>query len=98
MIWHNPGFPSLLVTYNVANDYFFSGHTAIAVLAAVEFARFRRPWLTSMAVLLVLFEIAVVIVLRAHYTMDVFTAVIAALWVARLAERLSPPVDRLFAP
>jgi hypothetical protein len=24
-IWHYPGFPSLLVTYGVANDYFFSG-------------------------------------------------------------------------
>lgn len=24
-IWHNPGFPSLLVTYSVANDYFFLG-------------------------------------------------------------------------
>ena len=31
MIWHYPGFPSLLVTYRVANDFFFSGHTAIAV-------------------------------------------------------------------
>ncbi len=31
MIWHYPGFPSLFVTYNVANDYFFSGHTGIAV-------------------------------------------------------------------
>ena len=29
MIWHYPGFPSLFVTYNVCNDYFFSGHTAI---------------------------------------------------------------------
>ncbi len=29
MIWHYPGFPSLLVTYHVANDFFFSGHTAI---------------------------------------------------------------------
>ena len=31
-IWHYPGFPSLLVTYSVAHDCFFSGHTAIAVL------------------------------------------------------------------
>ena len=38
-IWHYPGFPSLLVTYGVANDYFYSGHTAIAVLGAAEVAR-----------------------------------------------------------
>lgn len=45
MIWHYPGFPSLLVTYGVANDFFFSGHTAVAVLGAVELGRLGRPWL-----------------------------------------------------
>ena len=96
-IWHNPGFPSLLVTYNVANDYFFSGHTAIAVFGATELARFRRPWLTLAVVFLVLFEIAAVLVLRAHYTMDVFTGIVAALWVAHLCERLSPSIDHYFS-
>jgi hypothetical protein len=42
MIWHNPGLPSLVVTYSVANDLFFSGHTAIAVFGAVELARLGR--------------------------------------------------------
>ncbi len=97
-IWHSPGFPSLLVTYTVANDYFFSGHTAIAAFAATELARFRCRWLTLAAIVLVVFEIAAVIVLRAHYTMDVFTGIVAALWVAHLSERLSPPIDRYFSP
>src|SRR5712691_13250408 len=26
MLWFDPGFPSLLVTYGVSNDLFFSGH------------------------------------------------------------------------
>lgn len=93
MIWHYPGFPSLLVTYHVANDFFFSGHTAIAVFGAIELARFRKPWLTVGAILLVLFEAAAVIVLRAHYTLDVFTGILAALWVARVSERISPALD-----
>jgi hypothetical protein len=93
-IWHDPGFPSLLVTYQVANDYFFSGHTAVAVLGATEVARLGRPRLTALACVVALFEIATVLVLRAHYTMDVFTGVVAALGVAALAERLSPPIDR----
>jgi hypothetical protein len=42
VIWHYPGFPSLLVTYSVANDYLFSAHTAIAVF---ELARLGRRWL-----------------------------------------------------
>jgi hypothetical protein len=94
MIWHNPGFPSLLVTYNVANDYFFSGHTAVAVFAATELGRLERRALKLLAVILVLFEVTTVLVLRAHYTMDVFAGIIAALYVARLCERLSPPLDR----
>ena len=97
MIWRNPGFSSLLVTYDVANDYFFSGHTAIAVFAATELARLGRRWLTLLAVVVVLFEAATVLVLRAHYTMDVFTGLIAALYVAHLSERISPALDRRLA-
>jgi hypothetical protein len=83
-IWLYPGFPSLLVTYSVAHDYFFSGHTAIAVLGAVELARFGKGWLTVTAIGIVIFEAATVLILRAHYTMDVFTGLITGLYVAHL--------------
>jgi hypothetical protein len=95
MIWHYPGFPSLLVTYHVANDFFFSGHTAIAVFGALEISRLRRNWLTIAAVLVVLFEIGTVLILRAHYTMDVFTGIVAALWVSTISERIAPRLDGL---
>lgn len=88
-IWHYPGFPSLLVTYGVANDYFFSGHTAIAVLGATELARMGRRWLTTLGVLIVLFEVATVLVLRAHYTMDVFTGMVTGLYATHLADVIS---------
>jgi hypothetical protein len=93
MIWHDPGFPSLLVTYGVANDFFFSGHTAIAVFGAAELIRLHKTWLTVCAILLVLVEVAAVIALRAHYTMDVFTGLLAALCVASM----SGPVSRWLA-
>jgi hypothetical protein len=89
-IWHNPGFPSLLVTYGVAYDYFFSGHTAIAVLGATELARFGRRSVTVAAVGIVIFEVATVFTLRAHYTMDVFTGLVTGLYAAHLADRISP--------
>jgi hypothetical protein len=94
MIWHYPGFPSLLVTYSVAGDFFFSGHTAIAVFAATEVARLKKRWLTALSIVAVIFEIATVLVLRAHYTMDVFTGLIVALLVASVAEKLSVPIDQ----
>lgn len=92
-IWHNPGFPSLLVTYGVANDYFFSGHTAIAVLAATELSRSRRLWIIPFAIGIVVFEAATVLALRAHYTMDVFTGLITGLYAAHLAERFADSRD-----
>ena len=92
-IWHTPGFPSLLVTYGVAYDYFFSGHTAIAVLAATELARARKPWITAGAIGIVLFEAATVLILRAHYTMDVFTGLVTGLYAAHLAERISSAIQ-----
>lgn len=88
MIWRNPGFPSLLVTYGVANDFFISGHTAIAVLGAIEISRLF-PWPFGLAAALVAFgEALVVIVLRAHYTMDVLAAAAASFCAATLALRL----------
>ncbi len=97
-IWHNPGFPSLLVTYGVSNDFFFSGHTAIAVVAATELVRFGRKWLTGLAVTVVTFEIATVLVLRAHYVMDVFTGLITGLYAAHLADRISYRLTRSDLP
>src|SRR6266403_2694489 len=95
MIWHYPGFPSFLVTNHVANDFFFSGHTAIAVFGAIELSRLRRKWVTAAAIMLVFFEVATVLILRAHYTMDVFAGIAAAFWIANLSERISPRLDRL---
>jgi hypothetical protein len=88
-LWHYPGFPSLLVTYGVANDFFFSGHTSIAVLGATELWREGKPWLRVLAVGLAAFEITTVLVLRAHYTMDVFTGFVTAILAAVAAEQIS---------
>ncbi|MGB7281919.1 MAG: phosphatase PAP2-related protein [Candidatus Acidiferrum sp.] len=98
MIWHYPGFPSLLVTYSVGNDFFFSGHTAIAVFGGIELARLGKRWLAILAVGIVLFEIAAVLVLRAHYTMDVFTGLLAALCVAQFCGKVSPGIDAWLTP
>src|SRR5262249_22314921 len=94
MIWRHPGFPTLLVTYGVANDLFFSGHTAMAVYGAIELARLGAPWLIGLAWIIAIFEVFVVLALRAHYTMDVFAGLITALYIAGLAGLLAPACDQ----
>ena len=93
IIWRNPGFPALLVTYEVGNDFFFSGHTALAVLGAIEAAHFGPTWLAVLAAVIALGEMLVVLVLRAHYTLDVVAGAFAAFLAADLAGRLSPVVN-----
>ena len=85
MIWRYPGFPSLLVTYGTSNDFFFSGHTAIAVLGAIEIAHTLPLWMGVAAAVVACLEALVVLTLRAHYSMDIFGAVVAAFFAFGIA-------------
>jgi hypothetical protein len=93
MVWRYPGVPAVLVTYGTANDLFFSGHTAIAVYSAATLAGDWGPWGLAVGSLIAIFEAATVLVLRAHYTMDVFTGIVCALWVYSLGAKVAPWVD-----
>jgi hypothetical protein len=93
IIWRNPGFPALLVTYSVGNDFFFSGHTALAVLGGIEAANYGPIWLAIGAAMIALGEILIVLVLRAHYTLDVVAGALAAFLAADIAGKLAPMVD-----
>ncbi len=97
MIWRNPGFPSILVTYGTSCDLFFSGHTAIAIYGCATLAGALGPAGIIIGCLIAAFEIGVVVVLRAHYTMDIFTGVLAALYVHRVAIQLAPHFDAWIA-
>lgn len=93
IIWRDPGFPTVLVTYDVGNDFFFSGHTALAVLGAIEICQLGPWWLGAITVVVALGEALIVLVLRAHYTLDVIAGAFAAWFAADMAARLAPFVD-----
>ncbi|MFT3786342.1 MAG: phosphatase PAP2-related protein [Tepidisphaeraceae bacterium] len=93
MVWRYPGFPSALVTYGTSSDFFFSGHTSLAVLGACCLATTLGPVGIALGVIVALFEMGTVLVLRAHYTMDVFTGLITALYAYHLAGQVVPSID-----
>jgi hypothetical protein len=93
MVWRYPGVPAILVTYGTANDLFFSGHTAIAVYGAATLAGHWGAAGLGLGLAIAIFEAVTVLILRAHYTMDVFTGIICALWVYSLSGTLAPLVD-----
>ena len=84
----------MLVTYGVSNDLFFSGHTALAVLGAIEAFQLAPPWLGWTAVVIAALEASVVLVLRAHYTLDIIAGALAAWWASSMAAWLAPFADR----
>lgn len=92
-LWRDPGFPSLLVTYGVSNDLFFSGHTGLAVLGAIHAAHSGPAWLAIATAVIVLGEALIVLVLRAHYTLDVIAGAFAAFLAAEIAGMLAPSLD-----
>ncbi len=97
MIWRHPGVPSLLVTYGTTNDLFFSGHTAIAVYGCLELASWGGPAAALVGGVIAVAEMITVLVLRAHYTMDVFAGAITALWVWSVATVVAPRLDQALA-
>lgn len=79
VIWRDPGVPSLFVTYGVGNDFFFSGHTALAVYGAMQLAALQIPALTIIGAVVAVLQAITVLVLRVHWTMDVVAGVFAAI-------------------
>lgn len=93
IIWHYPGFPSLFVTYGVSNDFFFSGHTAVAMLGLLQIFQNAPIWFVFVCFVLVIVQAGSMIVLRAHYTIDIFAAIFVA-WAANLiAIQIAPSLD-----
>lgn len=93
MIWRPTGVPTILVTYGVANDLFFSGHTAMAVYGGIELARWGGPSWIAVGVAIAIFEMFTVLVLRAHYTMDVYAGAVTAIVAAFAADYVAPTCD-----
>jgi len=96
MIWRDPGVPAILVTYGVGTDLFFSGHTSVAVYGSIELVRIGRKWM-ALGISIAVFEALTVLTLRAHYTMDVFTAVMTAFCANHVSEWIAPACDKAIA-
>ncbi len=98
MIWHYPGFPSVVVTYYTTFDFFFSGHTASATLSALEIGHrgYKRKIFVILATLMVGFEIFCILSMRFHYTADVITGIFAAVTAFTLAVQIAPKLDEIF--
>jgi len=99
MIWRYPGFPTLVVTYSTATDFFFSGHMALATLLAAELSAQRAPRLKRGIAWGIAFAQALVILsMRFHYFTDVVAGCLAAVAATQLAQAFGHRLDARLAP
>jgi hypothetical protein len=75
VIWNDPGFPTIIMNYNVLNDFFFSGHTLCSLVFGMELIKLKSKLVKSFALFFMISEISFVLVTRAHYFMDIYGAV-----------------------
>ncbi len=93
ILWYDTHFPTLFVTYNIKNDFFFSGHTALVIYAATALGDLfkSKKYIGFLRWGLIIFQCTVILLLRAHYFMDVFTAFFTALVVYNFVHKIKLP-------
>jgi hypothetical protein len=75
VIWFDPGFPSLIMNYEVADDFFFSGHTLVSFIFGVELLNSLNIYVKLYALFYMFIEIIFVLVSRSHYFMDIYGSI-----------------------
>jgi hypothetical protein len=98
LIWHYPGFPSLVVTYGASSDFFFSGHMTLATLFAAELTVQRAVrWKQIMAWSMIPVQALVILSMRFHYITDVVAGFLAAIVATLIGRMLGAMLDRRVA-
>ena len=91
MIWFHPGLPSFVIKYDTVNDLCFDGHMSILTLLCQYwyFANYNHI-MVVVTIQLCVFTLFELIVLRVHYTIDIYSGIMSALAVFQLMYRVSP--------
>ena len=97
-IWDYPGFPSLTVTYKHTSDFFFSGHVGVMTFCVLENYSVKNYVLMGVSIFGVFFEGFVLLVTRAHYSIDLISGAIFAHYIWILSGWLCPYVDMRMRP
>jgi hypothetical protein len=96
MVWQ---FPTGVFTLGkpYPSDFWFSGHTANAVLIALA-AGGRSKWIKGLAWANVAFQILLVLSMRAHYTIDILGGIFVAYSLHKLSLDAAEWLDRHATP
>jgi hypothetical protein len=95
-LFRYPGFPSLSIPYHDSNDFYYSGHVGTCFVLVLE-ARAKRWYrLSWMCFFIMLNQWSMLMLVRAHYIIDMVTSLAVAHYMHMLAEKVSYLVDVLW--
>jgi hypothetical protein len=93
-IFGDPGFPSIIVPFFRAPDFFYSGHAGCAVLTGLQFSDLGHPKLLYVGIIIALYEGFIMSVTRAHYSIDIIFGMMMAHYIYFLSEKLAKYTDK----
>ena len=92
-LWDFPGIYSITVPYGRTNDFFYSGHIGCCVICYCEFRANKWFKFAYFSLCTLIFQCMLMISLRGHYFIDMFSGIIFAHYFWLFAERYSYIVD-----
>jgi len=92
-LWDYPGFYSLSVPYARTNDFFYSGHVGCAMLCSLEWKANGYKKMFYYSLLTMICQTILMIVVRGHYSIDLFVGLIIAHYYWILSEKYSYLID-----
>jgi hypothetical protein len=93
-LFGDPGFPSIVVPFFRAPDFFYSGHAGCAVLTGLQFRDFGHPKLLYVGIIIAFYEGFIMCVTRAHYSVDIIFGMLIAHYIYFLSTKLSMYADK----
>jgi hypothetical protein len=95
-IWEYPGLPSLAVSYLKTNDFFYSGHCGLPIIAACEFFAHRKYLLGFFSIFGCVVEFIVMTIMRGHYIIDLIFGIITAHYFFIIVDRFIYIIDNSY--
>lgn len=85
-LWYDPGFPSLTIAYHNISDFYYSGHLGLCTIFLCEFIALGYRKIAILMFFVLLNEGFLLIIVRTHYCIDLFTGIVVAMLMSRVSE------------
>jgi len=97
MIWEYPGFPSITVSYYKTKDFFFAGQIGLFLISAIELWSFGFKIFSVIAYIGILWNFFLMLALRGHYFIDLFSGLVAAHYFHMMSDHFHPYLNKIFS-